>query len=56
VACRPARADEGWRPGARAPTLALGRPLPTLPLAENLAVPLGLEAGYEEASRVLRIA
>ncbi len=38
-------------------TLQLGRPLPTLPLwlAENLAVPLELEASYEETCRVLRI-
>ena len=39
-------------------TLTLGQPLPTLPLwlAENLAVPLELEASYEETCRVLRIA
>ena len=38
--------------------MMLGQPLPTLPLwlAENLAVPLELEAGYEETCRVLRIA
>ena len=37
--------------------LALGQPLPTLPLwlAENLAVPLELEPSYEETCRVLRI-
>jgi hypothetical protein len=38
--------------------LSIGEPLPTLPLwlAENLAVPLELEASYEETCRVLRIA
>lgn len=38
--------------------LRLGQPLPTLPLwlAEDFAVPLDLEASYEEACRVLRIA
>jgi len=38
-------------------TLTLGQPLPTLPLwlAENYAVPLELEASYEETCRVLRI-
>ncbi|HQU42948.1 MAG: hypothetical protein B7Z73_01350 [Planctomycetia bacterium 21-64-5] len=36
---------------------SLGRPLPTLPLwlADNLAVPLELEASYEETCRILRI-
>jgi hypothetical protein len=38
--------------------LAIGQPLPTLPLwlSENLAIPLELEASYEETCRVLRIA
>jgi hypothetical protein len=37
--------------------LAVGQPLPTLPLwlSEDLAVPLELEASYEETCRVLRI-
>jgi hypothetical protein len=37
--------------------LAVGQPLPTLPLwlADDLAVPLELEATYEETCRVLRI-
>jgi hypothetical protein len=37
--------------------LQVGRPLPTLPLwlAENLAVPLDLEATYEHTCRALRI-
>ena len=39
-------------------TLQIGQPLPTLPLwlAENLSIPLELEAPYEETCRVLRIA
>jgi hypothetical protein len=38
--------------------LAVGEPLPTLPLwlSEDLVVPLELEASYEDACRVLRIA
>jgi hypothetical protein len=37
--------------------LSIGRPLPTLPLwlADDLAVPLDLEASYEETCRVLRL-
>ena len=37
--------------------LALGQPLPTLPiwLADDLAVPLELEASYEETCQILRI-
>ena len=37
--------------------LAIGQPLPTLPLwlAENFAVPLELEPSYEETCRILRI-
>lgn len=43
---------EGW-----SFELGLGRPLPTLPiwLSEQLAVPLDLEACYEETCRALRI-
>lgn len=39
-------------------SFAVGQPLPTLPLwlADNLAVPLDLEASYEETCRILRIA
>jgi len=39
-------------------TLVLGQPLPTLPLwlADNFAVPLELEASYEETCRILRVA
>ena len=44
-------------PGAWTHALAIGQPLPTLPLwlADNLAVPLELEASYEETCRILRI-
>lgn len=47
-----------WRLEAWAHALEIGRPLPTLPLwlAEDLAVPLELEATYEETCRALRIA
>ena len=43
---------------AWAHALAVGRPLPTLPLwlTDKLAVPLELEVTYEEACRVLRLA
>jgi hypothetical protein len=54
-----------WKPSARAArlqtwahSLTVGQPLPILPLwlADNLAVPLELEASYEETCRILRIA
>ena len=37
--------------------LSVGQPLPTLPLwlTDNFAVPLELEASYEETCRILRI-
>lgn len=49
---------ESWRLETWSHSLALGQPLPTLPLwiAENLAVPLELEISYERTCRVLRIA
>jgi hypothetical protein len=58
-------ADCRWRPiGSRmvleawSQPLVVGEPLPTLPLwlAEDLAVPLDLEASYEQTCRDLRIA
>jgi hypothetical protein len=57
VACRPVRRGDGWLVETWSHALALGQPLPTLPLwlAENLAVPLELEASYEETCRILRI-
>jgi hypothetical protein len=58
VACRTAKADDQWRLETWPGPLALGAPLPTMPLwlASNLAVPLELEPAYEETCRVLRIA
>lgn len=57
VACRWARNEDARVLETWAHPLALGGPLPTLPLwlAENLAVPLELEPCYEETCRVLRI-
>ncbi len=59
AACRSTRQGDARRLiEAWSHPLAIGLPLPTLPLwlAENLAVPLELEASYEETCRVLRIA
>jgi hypothetical protein len=57
VACRWFRKDDAWTLETWTHALAVGRPLPTLPLwlAENLAVPLELESSYEETCRVLRM-
>ena len=57
VACRATRPGDTWYLEAWAHVLALGQALPTLPLwlADNLAVPLELEACYEETCRALRI-
>ncbi|MFL5242952.1 MAG: DUF4058 family protein [Gemmataceae bacterium] len=61
AACRWRRGEDSIRPQPRLQTwhyaFAIGRPLPTLPLwlAESLAVPLELEATYEETCRILRI-
>ena len=57
VACRTTKRGDAWLLEAWSHALALGQPLPTLPLwlADNLAVPLELEACYEETCRVLRI-
>jgi hypothetical protein len=57
VACRWARNNDAWLLETWTHPLALGYPLPTLPLwvAENLAVPLELEQSYEETCRILRI-
>jgi hypothetical protein len=56
AACRWVREADAWRFRAWAHALVLGQPLPTLPLwlADNLAVPLELEATYEEACSILR--
>jgi hypothetical protein len=57
VACRRQNAEDAWRLEAWAHPLEIGKPLPTLPLwlAEDLAIPLDLEASYEETCQVLRI-
>jgi hypothetical protein len=57
AACRWAREGDAWHFRAWNHPLVVGQPLPLLPLwlAENLAVPLDLEASYEETCRILRI-
>jgi Protein of unknown function (DUF4058) len=57
VACRWMNSGELWLLETWAHPLSLGTPLPTLPLwlEDNLAVPLDLEASYEETCRILRI-
>jgi hypothetical protein len=57
AACRFIRKEDAWLLETWTHPLALGQPLPTLPLwlAENLAVPLELEPSYEETCRVLRL-
>jgi hypothetical protein len=58
VACRWQHAGAGGRWRSWGYDLAVGSPLPTLPvwLTDDFAVPLDLEASYEEACRELRIA
>ena len=61
VACRTtqttAQPDVAWQLETWLAPLRIGAPLPTLPLwlADNLSVPLELEASYEETCKVLRI-
>jgi hypothetical protein len=57
VTCRTRTVDRKPRLESWAYPLELGRPLPTLPLwlAEDVMVPLDLEASYEDTCRVLRI-
>ena len=57
VACRTTKQGHACQLESWFHTLTLGQPLPTLPLwlADNFAVPLELEPGYEETCRVLRI-
>lgn len=57
VTCRSRSHHERWRVEAWEHELTLDHPLPTLPLwlTETNAVPLNLEASYEETCRVLRI-
>jgi hypothetical protein len=55
--CRWRRAGDSPRLETWAHVLAVGQPLPTLPLwlADDLAVPLELAVSYEETCRLLRI-
>lgn len=55
--CRWRREHERPRLETWAHAFSIGRPLPTLPLwlSDDLAVPLDLEASYEETCRVLRL-
>ncbi|HYV39999.1 MAG TPA: DUF4058 family protein [Gemmataceae bacterium] len=57
AACNARKTGEKWLLEGWANALALGKPLPTLPLclAEDLVVPLDLEESYEETCRILRI-
>ncbi len=57
AACRWIRRGEAWHFQTWNHPLALGQPLPTLPLwlTDDLAVPLELEASYEEACSILRL-
>jgi hypothetical protein len=58
AACRWTRREEAWHFESWMHPLALGQPLPTLPLwlADDFAVPLELEASYEETCRIFRLA
>jgi hypothetical protein len=58
AACRGTKKDNTWLLETWTYPVAIGQPLPTPPLwlADNLAVPLELEASYEETCRILRIA
>jgi len=57
VACRWLRKADVWLLETWTHPLALGQPLPTLPLwlADNFAVPLELELSYQETCRILRL-
>jgi uncharacterized protein DUF4058 len=57
LACRWRREGDSPRLEIWAHAVAIGQALPTLPLwlTDNLAVPLELEASYEETCRILRI-
>jgi len=57
VACRWTKGGDSWLLETWSQTLTLGQPLPTLPLwlADDLSVPLELEASYEDTCRVLRL-
>jgi hypothetical protein len=55
AACRPTRPEKKWLLETWAYPLAIGRPLPQVPLwvADDLAVPLELEESYQESCALL---
>ncbi len=57
VVCRPRRSGRRWRVDAWQHELAIGEPLPTLPLwlTDKMYIPVDLEASYLETCRGLRI-
>jgi hypothetical protein len=57
TACRMTKRENKWLLETWPQTLALGQPLPTVPLwlADNLAVPLELEESYEQSCSILNI-
>ena len=54
---RATKREANWLIESWMQPLSIGRPLPTLPLwlADDLAVPLDLEASYEQTCRILRL-
>lgn len=58
AACRLTKPANEWRLEAWTQPLALGQPLPTMPLwlADDLAVPLELDESYEQSCSILGIA
>jgi Protein of unknown function (DUF4058) len=57
TACRTTKRDNDWMLEAWAQPLRIGQPLPTMPLwlADDLALPLELEASYEQSCGILNI-
>jgi hypothetical protein len=57
AACRATRKNRDWLVETWFHRLAIGQPLPTLPLwlSDDLAIPLDLAQSYEETCRVLRL-
>lgn len=57
AACRMTDHNETWKLATWFEPLNIGEPLPTMPLwlADNLAVPLELEASYEQSCKILGI-
>jgi hypothetical protein len=57
VACRMTRGENEWRPETWAQALAVGWPLPTVPLwlADDFAMPLEPEGSYEDSCNIMNI-